>query len=229
MKFFNFLFGKREAAPTVATKADVKKILHIVASPRGADSQSSKLAEAYLQAAKAENPNVVVDVLNLWDEDLPEFDGDKAAAKMTFFGVGEMDGQRQSAWDQIVAITQRFTEADEYVLSVPMWNGGIPYRLKQYIDIITQPGLTFGFAPESGYGGLLQEKRARVFYTAGVYAPGADPKYGDDYHSAYLRWWLELVGVTDIEVVRFQPSLMTADQAGDQNAAAARSAALARQ
>lgn len=221
MNLLKFLFGKR------VPEGPAKRILHIIASPRGADSQSSKLAHAYLEAAQAANPNLVVDVIDLWAEDLPEFDGDKAAAKMTFFGVGEMDGPRQSAWDQIVAITERFTSADEYVLSVPMWNGGIPYRLKQYIDIITQPGLTFGFDPENGYGGLLRGKTARVFYTAGVFAPGADSKFGEDYHSAYLTWWLNLVGVQEIKAVRFQPSLLTADQAGDQSAAMKRSTALA--
>ncbi len=229
MKFWNFLFGKSTAVATPANTpaAQPKRILHIVASPRGEESQSSKLANAYLDTVEKENPNVVIDVIDLWDAELPEFDGDKAAAKMTFFGVGEMDGQRQSAWDQIVAITDRFTQADEYVLSVPMWNGGIPYRLKQYIDIVTQPGLTFGFTPDDGYFGLLKDKTARVFYTAGVYAPGADAKYGADYHSAYLTWWLNTIGVTEIDMVRFQPSLVTADPAGDQQAAVQRSTALA--
>ncbi|MEE3070887.1 MAG: NAD(P)H-dependent oxidoreductase, partial [Pseudomonadota bacterium] len=97
------------------------RILYIAASPRAEMSQSGKLAEAYLAARQAAEPNLTVDRLDLWRADLPEFDGDKAAAKMTFFGVGEMDATRQSAWDQIVAITQRFTDADEYVLSVPMW------------------------------------------------------------------------------------------------------------
>ena len=32
-----------------------------------------------------------------------------------------------------------------------MWNGGVPYRLKLSIDIITQPGLLFGFDPAEGY------------------------------------------------------------------------------
>ena len=192
------------------------KILSIAASPRGAASQSSKLAKAYLAARQAAQADVIVDRLDLWQADLPEFDGDKAAAKMTFFGVGDMDAPRQSAWDQVTAITARFIEADEYVLSVPMWNGGIPYKLKQYIDIITQPGLLFGFDPEAGYSGLLSDKTARVFYTSGVYAPGAPAKYGTDHHSIYLEWWLDFIGVAQIEAVRFQPSLLTADPAGDQ-------------
>ncbi len=203
------------------------KILHIVASPRGADSQSSKLANAYLAERKTRAPDVEIDTLNLWETELPEFDGDKAAAKMTFFGVGEMDDAGKSAWDQVVAITQRFTGADEYVLSVPMWNGGIPYKLKQYIDIITQPGLLFGFDPEAGYSGLLENKVARVFYTSGVYAPGAPTKYGADYHSSYLSWWLDFVGVSEIKDARFQPSLLTGDPVGDQKAAVQRSIELA--
>lgn len=206
----------------------MKTILYIAASPRGQMSQSGKLAERYLASRQALDPDVRVDRLDLWAADLPDFDGDKAAAKMTFFGVGEMNATRQSAWDQIVTITRRFTEADEYVLSVPMWNGGIPYKLKQYIDIITQPGLLFGFDPENGYSGLLRGKEARVFYTAGVYAPGAPAKYGADHHSTYLGWWLDFIGVTEVETVRFQPSLLTADPAGDQERALERAANLPR-
>ena len=150
---------------------------------------------------------------------MPEFDGDKATAKMTFPGVGEMIDETQSAWDQIVAITQRFTDADEYVFSVPIWNCGVPYKLKQYIDITTQPGLLFGFDPEAGYSGLPENNAARAFYTAGVYAPGAPAKYGADYHSSYLSWWLEFIGVSEITDVRFQLSLLTGDPLGDQKAA----------
>lgn len=205
----------------------MQKILHIVASPRGSDSQSTKLADAYLAAEIEKNPNLVVDTLDIWKEPLPEFDGDKAAAKMTFFGVGEMDDTTQSAWDQVVNITKRFTDAVTYVISVPMWNCGVPYKLKQYIDIITQPGLLFGFSPEDGYTGLLQGKVARVFYTAGVYSPGADAKYGADFHSTYLSWWLDFIGVEEIKDERFQPSLMTADPVADQSRAVERSRLLA--
>ena len=200
------------------------KILHIVASPRKEASQSTTLAEAYLKSAIKADPTTTIDRLDLWNEDLPEFDGDKAAAKMTFFGVGDMGEAQQSAWDQIVDITSRFTRADTYVISVPMWNGGIPYKLKQYIDIITQPGLLFGFDPEAGYSGMLEGKKALVFYTSGVWAPGAPKRFGRDYHSEYLSWWLDFIGVKDVRDVRFQPTLLTTDPEGDQNAALERAA-----
>jgi len=203
------------------------KLLHIIASPRGTDSQSNALACAYIEARRAADPGLVVDTIDLWRESLPEFDGDKAAAKMTFFGVGEMDGTKQSAWDQVIDITQRFIDADHYVFAVPMWNGGVPYKLKQYIDIITQPGLLFGFDPEAGYSGMLKNKKASVFYSSGVFAPGVDPEYGIDFHSTYLSWWLDMAGVSDIETVRFQPSLVTVDPVGELQAAVVKARSVA--
>ncbi len=189
------------------------KLLHIIASPRGANSKSNALAATYVEAAKAKSPDLEVDVLDLFAEDLPAFDGDPAAAKMTFFGDGVMDESKQAAWDKVAEITNRFISADHYVMGVPMWNGGVPYRLKHYIDIITQPGMLFGFDPERGYFGLLENKKATVITSSGVWAPGADAKYGTDFHSNYLEWWLQTIGVSDIDLVRYQPSLLTADPA----------------
>lgn len=189
------------------------RLLHIVASPRGQLSKSNALASEYVANVAAKTPGLTVDTLDLWAEDLPAFDGDFSNAKMTFFGDGEMDTAKRAAWDKVEAITQRFLAADHYVLGVPMWNGGVPYRLKHYIDIITQPGLLFGFDPEKGYFGLLDsnQKKATLVVSSGVWQPGAPEKYGLDFHSSYLDWWLKFIGITDIETVRFQPSLLTAD------------------
>jgi FMN-dependent NADH-azoreductase len=137
-----------------------------------------------------------------------------------------MNDSLKTVWDEIVAIVDRFTSADEIVVSVPMWNGSIPYKLKHYIDIITQPGLLFGFDPEVGYSGLLENKKAVVFYTSGVFSPGANEKYGTDFHSTYLSWWFDLIGVNDVKAVRFQPSLLTGTPEEDFNHALVRASAV---
>ena len=190
------------------------KLLFIKGSPRGVSSQSTKIVEAALAAYRSKNPGAKIDELDLWQTPLPEFDGDRAAAKMSFFGEGTLEGTRKTAWDEIVTITNRFTSADDYLFTVPMWNGGIPYRLKLYIDIITQPGLLFGFDPVAGYSGLLKGKRATAIYTSGVYAPGVPKAFGTDHHSTYFDDWLRFIGISDITTVRFQPTLLTNDAAG---------------
>ena len=160
------------------------------------------------------NPTLEIDVLELWDADLPPFDGDKAAAKMNVIAGEGLDGTQRNAWDQIVEIAGRFIAADRYLIASPMWNAGIPYRLKQYIDLIHQPGLLWSLDPDTGYHGLLKDKHATLALTAGVYAPGVKaPEFGVDHHSTYLRVWLNQAGVTDIDELRLQPSLLTPDPA----------------
>ena len=191
------------------------KLLYVKGSPRGTSSQSAKVAATFLEAYRAKHPDAVIDEIDLWKANLPEFDGDRAAAKMSFFGEGSLEGSRKTAWDEIVQIADRFTSADDYLFTVPMWNGGIPYKLKQYIDILHQPGLLFGFDPAKGYFGLLKNKRATAIYTSGVYQPGLPAGFGTDHHSSYLKSWLDQAGVFDLAEVRYQPTLVTADVAAN--------------
>jgi FMN-dependent NADH-azoreductase len=191
------------------------KLLFVQASPRKADSKSILLAQTYLTALQVANPDLDVDILEVWDADLPAFDGDKAAAKMNAVLLQENNAVQQSAWDQIVEIANRFISADRYLFAVPMWNGGIPYRLKQYIDLIHQPDLLWGIDPATGYYGLLENKHATFALTSGVFGahPG-DPAFGVDHHASYLRSWLNQAGVTDIDEIKLQPSTITPDAAG---------------
>ena len=187
------------------------KLLHISASPRGETSKSRALALAHIDKQRAINPLLEIDTIDLWDEELPQFDGDWAAAKMSLFGEGQMTEALQVNWDLMTKISERFLAADHFVFNVPMWNGGVPYRLKQYIDIITQPGVLYGFDPETGYIGLLKNKTATVIISSAVWEPGIDPRYGRDFQSSYLDWWLRKIGIDDIQMIRFQPSMLTPD------------------
>jgi FMN-dependent NADH-azoreductase len=206
----------------------MKKLLYIVGSPRESKSESSNIANAFLKQYGEINPDAVIDVLDLWKERIPAFDGNKAAAKMTFLGEGVLDDKLKTAWDEVVEITDRFKSADEYLITVPMWNGGIPWTLKQYIDTITQADLTFGFGPD-GYFPLLKNKKACLVYTSAVYAPTLPKSYGLDYQVSYMNWWLELIGVTTVHNVTLlstavrQPFLEE-----DRNLAIAQAAAIAK-
>ena len=192
------------------------KLLYIQASPRGEASGSIAVADAYLAALKAKHPDLEVDVLDPWTANLPEFGGDRAAAKYTVFGGGTNEGSQASVWDEITGIANRFISADRYLFAVPMWNGGIPYKLKQYIDIIHQPGLLFGLDPATGYFGLLKDKQATVVYTSGAYGPAMpSPAFGIDHQSTYMTAWLNQAGITDITEIRYQPTIVTADGEGD--------------
>ena len=185
----------------------MKKLLYIVGSPRESASESSNIANAFIKQYKETNPDAVVDVLDLWKEKIPAFDGNKAAAKMTFLGYGVLEGKLKTSWDEVIEVTNRFISADDYLISIPMWNGGIPWALKQYIDTVSQPNLTFGFGPD-GYFPLLKDKRACVVYASGVYSPELPNSFGLDFQMSYMNWWLGVVGVNTVHSVTLLSNIL---------------------
>ena len=199
-------------------------LLHVSASPRGTSSDSRTLADAFLDTYCQAHPDVTVEHLDLFDGTLPTFGELAAGAKMAAFGGGEPSVEQQGEWNAARAVFDRFAAADAYLFSVPMWNAGVPYVLKQWIDIISQPGWLFGFTPEAGYSGLILGKKAAVIYTSGVYAPGAPLAYGADFHAAYFNDWLRFAGFTDVTETHWQPTVVTATRDADKAAALQRAA-----
>ncbi len=191
----------------------MSRLLHISSSPRGARSESLALATTFLDTYRELNPLDTVERFDLWDGSLPDFGPAAAAAKMTIFGGGVPEGDQAAAWNGARATFERFDSYDKYLFSVPMWNAGIPYILKQFIDVVSQPGMVFGFDPEAGYTGLLHGKKAALLLTSAVYGPARPPSFGSDFQSSYLRDWLQWAGIVDIEEVQFRPNLATADAA----------------
>ena len=200
-------------------------LLHVSASPRGASSDSHTLVGAFLSTHRRAHPDVAVEELDLFDGKLPAFGRLAAEAKMAAWGGGQPSAEQQGEWDAARAVFDRFAAADAYLFSVPMWNAGVPYVLKQWIDIISQPGWLFSFTPDVGYSGLIRAKKAAVIYTSGVYQPGAPRAYGNDFHAAFFNDWLRFAGFTDVVEIRWQPTVLTATRDTDKTAALQRAAA----
>jgi len=203
-------------------------LLHISSSPRGSKSESLAIAETFLAGYQQVHPDVEIVTWDLWDGTLPEFGPAAAAAKMAVFAGADPMGEEATAWRRAEQAFERFASADAYLFSVPMWNAGIPYILKQFIDVVSQPGLVFGFDPVDGYTGLLRGKRAAVIYTSAVYGPGRGPAFGSDFQAPYLEDWLRWAGVDDIRTVHFRPNLATADADEGRRQAHARARDLAK-
>ncbi len=194
-------------------------LLHISASPRGEQSESLAIAATFLAAYRQTHPDNDIQTWDLWDGSLPAFGPAAAGAKMAVFAGVEPAGEPAAAWRAAGAAFERFAAADEYLFSVPMWNAGIPYILKQFIDVVSQPGLVFGFDPELGYTGLLAGRKAAVIYTSAVYGRGRPPSFGSDFQSPYVRDWLNWAGVADVCEIEFRPDLAVADAASGRQAA----------
>lgn len=182
------------------------KLLYIESSPRKSRSKSIKVANAFIDAYKSANPDDEVVTIDLWEKELPEFDGYTIDAKYQVLHGQNFDAEQQKAWQAVVDVCDEFKSADKYVFSLPMWNFGIPYKLKHYIDVIAQPGQTFSFDPETGYSGLVTGKPAAVVYARGG-AYGSEEAQDMDFQKSYLEFLLGFVGFTEIHPIVFEPTL----------------------
>lgn len=182
------------------------QLLYVEASPRGVDAVSAGAADGFLTALVAARPDVAIDRFNLWQSDLPEFDGALLAAKYARLAGRAMNPELAAAWDRIGALTRRFGAADAIVIATPMWNFGIPYKLKHWIDLITQPGLTFTFDPATGYVPIFASRPTLVIIaSAGDYSAGLS--YGrPDLATPYLKAALGFLGIGTVVVEHVGPT-----------------------
>ena len=157
-----------------------------------------------------------VDHLDLWDGSLPVYGGKGADAKMVAFAGQTPTGELGEAWAEVQAVFDRFDAgADFYLFAIPMWNAGVPWVLKHLIDTIADPGMPSASTRVRATRRWSRADASVVVYTSGVFQPGAPLAFGADFHSTFFSDWLRFIGITDVEEIRFQPTVLTQDHDGD--------------
>lgn len=182
------------------------KVLHISASPRGDRSKSLQVAEAFLEEYRQRKPGDEIRRLDLSTARLPAFDGPVIQAKYNILHGQDSSAAERDAWRAVETVIEQFKAADKYVFSLPMWNFGVPYRLKHFFDVIVQPGYTFSFDPAKGYAGLVTGKPVVAVYArGGEYAAPETAKL--DFQKPYLETILGFIGLTDVRPLVIEPTL----------------------
>jgi FMN-dependent NADH-azoreductase len=196
------------------------RLLYIEASPRKDRSVSIEIARTFVTEYRKAHPHDAIDTLDLWRTNLPEFNGEVVNAKYAILhGLKHTDPQRQ-AWSAVEKVISHFTGADKYLFSLPMWNFGIPYKLKHYIDVLTQPGYTFSFTPGEGYKGLVTGKPVAVVYARGGSYPAGTAGASFDLQKAYMELLLGFIGFKDIQSIIIEPTLSSPEETERAKAAA---------
>jgi FMN-dependent NADH-azoreductase len=178
----------------------MKKILHIISSPRGDASLSIKLGNAVVEKIQAAYPGSTVKETNLVNQQFPHLEEAHIAS---FFTPAE-----NRTPENLVAIKHsedaisEIQDADIVVIGVPIYNFNIHSTLKAWIDHIVRRGVTFKY-DENGPQGLLPGKKVYLaLASGGVLSEG--PMAGFDFAVPYLKHMLGFIGLTDITVFRVE-------------------------
>ena len=180
-------------------------LLHIRSSLFGTDGKSSQLSRHFIEQFQAQNPGGKVTERDLAANPVPHLDLTRLQANLTA-------PEQRTAEQQALA-----TLADELigelqthgvlVLSVPMYNFGIPSTLKAWIDHVARAGVTFKYTA-TGPVGLLKHKKAYVMAARG----GAYQGTAADTQTPYLKTFLSFIGIDDVTFVYAEKLNMNADQ-----------------
>ena len=180
----------------------MKKLLHVVASPRGGRSRTLRVAHAFLERFKERHPDWLVDEINVFEEELPSMSARQVDGKYILLGNKELYGELREKWAEIEQHIARFKEASAYLISTPMWNFSIPYPLKQYLDILIQPAHLFRYVKGHAEGLLTGRRMVVISSSGGAYT--APEVHSSDHVESYLRTVFGFVGVTDMRFIKVE-------------------------
>jgi FMN-dependent NADH-azoreductase len=171
-----------------------KTLLQVNASLYSKDGQSTRLADQFVAGWRQQNHGAKVIVRDFSRDPVPHLTAERFQAFITPAETRSTEQRAVAAYSD--ALIEELRRADVIVLGVPMYNYDVPSTLKAYFDHIARAGVTFKYT-ETGPQGLLTGKQAYVFTARGGFYAGTPA----DTQTAYLRNFLRLIGITDVEFI----------------------------
>lgn len=170
------------------------RILQINSSVRGGASHSTRLAGEIVERLRSTFPDAAVTVRDLAATPHPALDEDTLGALFTPAEQRSVEQSARVALDD--ALIAELKATDVLVLGVPMYNLGVPAQLKNWIDAVARAGVTFRYTANGPEGLVKVGKVFAVLSRGGVYRDTPA-----DSQVPYLKAFLGLIGVTDIEFI----------------------------
>ena len=176
----------------------MSKILLVTASPRGADSFSTRVGHDLARKLAGNSANIVH--RDLGANPPPHIEPD--FVKATRSGSNDLTEAQREAAERADELIREIEAADVVIIAAALINFSAPTALKAWIDHLAVPQRTFRYT-EKGPEGLITGKKVYVVQaSAGVYSDG--PMAAHDYQTPWLKFTLGFLGMSDIEIIRIE-------------------------
>lgn len=184
------------------------KTLIVDYTPRGSDSNTRKVLDAFVEAAPAGELEKLDLAKNLPDLFSPE----RLQAYIGKYFMGQaLTPAQQAALQKMDQMTAQLKRADAVVLAFPMHNFSMPAVVKAWFDSVMQKGETWDM-DSSGYVGLLKGRKALIILSSGGVYEGA--MQGWEHAASLAKAELQFMGFGDVRVVTAAGVNAKPDQAG---------------
>ncbi|HHX6879237.1 Acyl-carrier protein phosphodiesterase [Acinetobacter baumannii] len=181
-------------------------ILLVTSSPRASESLSTRFASELAEGLKART-GATLTVRDLVAKPVPHITPAYISGRIK--PVNERTPDEAAAVTVAQELVDELIAADVVVIASGMINFGPPSQLKAWFDQVTLPGAAFTYT-EAGPKGLLTGKKVYlVTATGGIYSEG--PYAPFDFQNNYLLHLLSFIGLTPIEQVKVEGSVLGED------------------
>lgn len=184
------------------------KTLIINAQPdfRNGDHYSIKLQQLFLKKFQAAFPNETVDLINLYDMEIPQLTTDQ------LLGIWEKQANHITLNDEEKRIfqinqdlIQQFKAHHRIVIASPLHNFNVTSKMKDYIDNILVAHETFKYTVEGSVGLMTDNYKVMLLQASGSIYTNNDRYTPLEFSRMYLQGiFEELMGFDKFSIVRAQ-------------------------
>ena len=164
------------------------KILFVNACPRGNESRTLQLAQAFLESVRCAAPDTEVVTHELTRMGLLPFDAARLARRETVCDARNWD-------DPLVSAAVEFQAADAVVIAAPYWDLSFPSILKIWVENMYVRNLTFYYENDHPVG-LCRGRESIYITTAG------SPIGENDWGAMYMKAVLTTLGIPGFSSIR---------------------------
>ena len=184
------------------------KILHVVCSPRGQASESTRLSQKIIGFLRKREPAAILvnrvvggGALSHIDESYATALGATQKSPAESFPQGSMSRSEE--------LIRELERADVVVIATPMHNFTVPSALKAWIDHIVRVRRTFNTTAD-GYVGTLRDRPVFVAVSSGGRYSGPRARQ-PDFLTPYLTAILGTIGLHDLTFFSIEGSALGPD------------------
>lgn len=185
---------------------DMSNVLLITSSPRGANSLSTRFATEIAEGVKA-RLGATLTVRDLAADPAPHITAAYIQGRVT--PPEARTPQQVEAVRNAQTLVDELQDADVIVLGSGMMNFGPSSQLKAWFDHVTWPGVTFSYGTGAPQGLLTGKKVYLVTAAGGVFSEGVYAPF--DFQTNYLLHLLGFIGLTNVELVRIEGTVLGPD------------------
>jgi len=178
----------------------MSKVLFIEGNPKAVElSTSLSLGEEFIKAYHVAKPEDEISVIDLYNVNIPEIDFDLLYVIENLKKGISLDNLTEKTRNKLELynrFTDQFVQADKYIFVTPMWNLGLPSRVKAYLDTVCVTGKSFKYT-EKGPQGLLENKKCLHIHASGGFHSNDPMNHSDK----FLKDIMKFMGVNDYKSI----------------------------